>query len=89
MGATASTCSSEASAVRSLGPSARRTASGSQLPRPLSHEHGAPVRLVAPGRRGFQWVTWVVRIEVHAEGDPGAPASTVWSSLTRAGRGEA
>lgn len=56
---------------------------------PLSHEHGAPVRLVAPGRRGFQWVKWVVRIEVHAEGDPGAPASTVWSSLTRAGRGEA
>jgi len=56
---------------------------------PLSHEHGAPLRLVAPGRRGFQWVKWVARIELHADGDPGAPGSTVWSSLTRAGRGEA
>ena len=54
---------------------------------PLSHEHGAPVRLVAPGRRGFQWVKWVVRIEVHEDPDPGAVASTVWSSFTREGRG--
>ena len=36
----------------------------------LTHGHGAPVRLVAPGRRGFQWVKWVERIEVRAEGDP-------------------
>ena len=36
----------------------------------LAHGHGAPVRLVAPGRRGFQWVKWVERIEVRAEGDP-------------------
>jgi len=56
---------------------------------PLSHDHGAPVRLVAPGHRGFEWVKWVVRIELHAGGDPGAPASTVWSSFSRAGRGEA
>ena len=56
---------------------------------PLSHGHGAPVRLVAPGRRGFQWVKWVTRIEVHDGPDPGAPASTVWSSFTAAGRGEA
>jgi DMSO/TMAO reductase YedYZ molybdopterin-dependent catalytic subunit len=49
---------------------------------PLSHEHGAPARLVAPGRRGFQWVKWVTRIELHAGPDPGAAASTVWSSFT-------
>jgi DMSO/TMAO reductase YedYZ molybdopterin-dependent catalytic subunit len=30
----------------------------------LSDGHGAPVRLVAPGRRGFWWVKWVSRIEV-------------------------
>jgi DMSO/TMAO reductase YedYZ molybdopterin-dependent catalytic subunit len=55
---------------------------------PLSHGHGAPVRLVAPGRRGFQWVKWVTRVEVHADADLGAPAATLWSSLTPAGRGE-
>lgn len=55
---------------------------------PISHAHGAPLRLVAPERRGFQWVKWVVRIELDAEPDYGAPASTVWSSLTAAGRGE-
>jgi hypothetical protein len=32
--------------------------------RPLSDGHGAPARLVAPGRRGFWWVKWVERIEV-------------------------
>lgn len=31
---------------------------------PLSDGHGAPVRLVAPGRRGFWWVKWVERLEV-------------------------
>ena len=36
----------------------------------LSHGHGAPVRLVAPGRRGFQWVKWVERVEVRTQGDP-------------------
>jgi DMSO/TMAO reductase YedYZ molybdopterin-dependent catalytic subunit len=54
---------------------------------PLSHDHGAPLRLVAPGRRGFQWVKWVERIELHADPDPGAPAATVWSSFTAKGRG--
>jgi DMSO/TMAO reductase YedYZ molybdopterin-dependent catalytic subunit len=54
---------------------------------PLSHGHGAPARLVAPGRRGFQWIKWVTRIEVADGPDPGAPASTVWSSFTPEGRG--
>jgi DMSO/TMAO reductase YedYZ molybdopterin-dependent catalytic subunit len=31
---------------------------------PLSHGHGAPLRLVTPGRRGFQWVKWVEEVEV-------------------------
>jgi hypothetical protein len=56
---------------------------------PLSHGHGAPCRLVAPGRRGFQWVKWVARIEVHADPDPGALASTVLSSFSAEGRGAA
>jgi DMSO/TMAO reductase YedYZ molybdopterin-dependent catalytic subunit len=55
----------------------------------LSHEHGAPARLVAPGRRGFEWVKWVVRVELHDGPDPGALASTVWSSFTPEGRGSA
>ena len=56
---------------------------------PISHDHGAPLRLVAPGRRGFEWVKWVTRIELHEHADPGAAASTVWSSLTARGRGSA
>jgi DMSO/TMAO reductase YedYZ molybdopterin-dependent catalytic subunit len=31
----------------------------------LRHGHGFPMRLVAPGRRGFQWVKWVERVEVR------------------------
>jgi hypothetical protein len=31
---------------------------------PLSAGHGAPVRLVAPGRRGVWWVKWLRRVEV-------------------------
>lgn len=31
--------------------------------RPLRRGHGAPVRLVAPGRRGPWWVKWVASIE--------------------------
>ena len=33
--------------------------------RRLSHGHGYPVRLVAPGKRGFEWVKWVRHIEVN------------------------
>ncbi len=29
---------------------------------PLTRGHGAPVRLVAPGRRGFWWVKWVATV---------------------------
>lgn len=54
---------------------------------PLTHGHGAPCRLVVPGHRGFQWVKWVSRVEVTADADLGAAASTVWSSLTPEGRG--
>lgn len=54
----------------------------------LNHEHGGPVRLVAPGRRGFQWIKWVERVELHAAYDYGAAASTIWSSWTPEGRGE-
>jgi hypothetical protein len=35
----------------------------------LSHGHGAPLRLVAPGRRGFQWVKWVEHVEVRRDRD--------------------
>ena len=33
---------------------------------PLSAGHGYPLRLVAPGRRGFWWVKWVERIEASS-----------------------
>lgn len=34
---------------------------------PLSPGHGAPVRLVAPGRRGFWWVKWVEHVSVEPQ----------------------
>ncbi|MEM7127680.1 MAG: molybdopterin-dependent oxidoreductase [Chloroflexota bacterium] len=30
----------------------------------LNHGHGAPLRLVAPGQRGFQWVKWVNEVRL-------------------------
>jgi len=55
---------------------------------PLSHEHGFPLRLVAPGRRGFEWVKWITRIEVLSTLDPGQLLSIFTSSFTDAGRGQ-
>jgi DMSO/TMAO reductase YedYZ molybdopterin-dependent catalytic subunit len=54
---------------------------------PLSHDHGAPLRLVAPGRRGFQWVKWVTGMELHENSDPGSFPSTILSSFSAEGRG--
>jgi DMSO/TMAO reductase YedYZ molybdopterin-dependent catalytic subunit len=54
----------------------------------LSHDHGGPARLVAPDRRGFQWVKWVVRIEVRTMPDPGELIAIHTSSFTPEGRGE-
>jgi DMSO/TMAO reductase YedYZ molybdopterin-dependent catalytic subunit len=47
----------------------------------LSHGHGAPARLVAPGRRGFQWVKWVERVEVRRGRDPGQWVATLVSGF--------
>ena len=48
----------------------------------LSHEHGFPLRLVAPNRRGFEWVKWITRVEVLTTPDPGQVISIFTSSLT-------
>ena len=55
------------------------THSGDEL---LSHEHGFPLRLVAPDRRGFEWVKWITRVEVLTAPDPGQILSIFTSSLT-------
>lgn len=55
---------------------------------PLSHAHGFPLRLVAPSRRGFEWVKWINRVEVLTAPDPGQVVSIFTSSFTSAGRGE-
>ncbi|WP_200531052.1 molybdopterin-dependent oxidoreductase [Halorubrum sp. LN27] len=47
----------------------------------LSHGHGAPARLVAPDRRGFQWVKWVTRVEVRSEYDLGQWVVTLVSGV--------
>lgn len=41
--------------------------------RPLTHGHGAPVRLVVPDHRGFDWVKWVRRISVRGGPDVWQP----------------
>ena len=50
----------------------------------LSHGHGAPLRLVAPGRRGFQWVKWVVALDVTEHADLGQWQAIFTSGLDRA-----
>ncbi|MDS0259869.1 molybdopterin-dependent oxidoreductase [Haloarcula sp. S1CR25-12] len=37
----------------------------------LAHGHGFPLRLVAPGRRGFQWVKWVEELRVTGRREVG------------------
>lgn len=54
---------------------------------PLSYDHGFPLRLIAPGRRGFEWVKWITHVEVLTEPDPGQVMSIFSSSFTEAGRG--
>lgn len=47
----------------------------------LSHGHGFPLRLVAPDRRGFQWIKWVDRIEVRRRRDATQYVATLVSGL--------
>ena len=44
-----------------------------EMYRPLSHGHGAPARVVLPGRRGMEWVKWLAVIRVNESG-------AVWQS---------
>ena len=54
----------------------------------LSYVHGFPLRLVAPGRRGFEWVKWITSVEVLTAPDPEQVISIFSSSFTAAGRGK-
>jgi hypothetical protein len=47
----------------------------------LTHGHGFPARLVAPDRRGFQWVKWVTRVEVRRRRDVSQYLATLVSGL--------
>ncbi len=46
----------------------------------LDHSRGAPLRLVAPGRRGFQWVKWVNEVRVLD-----APDLRQWGAIFTSG----
>lgn len=43
----------------------------SAFDRPLTHEHGGPVRLVVPKRYAWKSAKWLIAIEFHAEDRPG------------------
>ncbi|MFB6183870.1 MAG: molybdopterin-dependent oxidoreductase [Haloarculaceae archaeon] len=47
----------------------------------LTHGHGFPLRVVAPGRRGFQWVKWVTAVEVRRTRDWGQWAAIFVSGV--------
>jgi cytochrome b561 len=47
----------------------------------LSHGHGFPLRLVAPDRRGFQWVKWVTRVELRRRRDASQYLATLVSGF--------
>ena len=47
----------------------------------LTPAHGFPVRLVAPGHRGFQWVKWVTEVQVLPEADLGQWGAIFTSGL--------
>lgn len=51
--------------------------------KPLSQEHGAPLRLVAPGRACLYSVKWVDRLEALAEEAPTTGASIARNRLQR------
>jgi DMSO/TMAO reductase YedYZ molybdopterin-dependent catalytic subunit len=50
---------------------------------PLTQEHGAPLRLVAPGRACFYSVKWVDRLEVLAQEAPVTGAAIARERLKR------
>ena len=54
----------------------------------LTHGHGFPLRLVAPGRRGFQWVKWVTEVEVRERKDPGQWLAVFVSGFDSEGDGK-
>jgi hypothetical protein len=47
----------------------------------LTHGHGFPLRLVAPGRRGYQWVKWVEEVRVQRRRDYSESAAIFLSGL--------
>lgn len=65
--------------VRTGGALLARTLNGA----PLTPEHGAPLRLVAPGRACFYSVKWVDRLEVLAQEAPTTGESIARARLSR------